>query len=42
MNHDGDIERMDTDMMSDEMAILTISGAIIFAVIMLTMLMRKA
>ena len=42
MNHDGDIERMDTDMMSDEMAILTNSGAIIFAVIMLTMLMRKA
>jgi len=42
MNYDGDIERMDTDMMSDEMAILTISGAIIFAVIMLTMLMRKA
>ncbi len=33
---------MGTDMMSDEMAMLTISGAIIFAVMMLTMLMRKA
>ena len=42
MNHDGDTERMVTDMMSDEMAMLTISGAIIFAVMMLTMLMRKA
>ena len=30
------------NMMSDEMAMLTISVAIIFAVIMLTMLMRNA
>ncbi len=42
MNHDGDTERMGTDMMSDEMAMLTISGMIVFAVIMLTMFMRKA
>jgi|APDOM4702015191_1054821.scaffolds.fasta_scaffold1889377_1 hypothetical protein len=46
MNHDGDIERTGTDMgtymMSDEMAMLTISGAIVLAVMMLTMFMRKA
>ena len=30
------------NMMSDEMTMLTISGAIFFAVTMLTMLMRKA
>ena len=41
MNHDGDAERKDSNMMSDEMAMLTISGAIIFAVMMLAMLMRK-
>jgi hypothetical protein len=29
-------------MMSDEMAMLTISGAILFAVLMLAMFMRKA
>jgi hypothetical protein len=29
-------------MMSDEMAMLTISGAILFAVLMLTMFIRKA
>ncbi len=35
-------ERMGTDMMSDEMALLTISGGILFAVmVMLTMLMRE-
>jgi|GEM_PF-2394540 len=33
---------MGTNMMSDEMAMFTISGAIIFAVLMLAMLMRKA
>ncbi len=33
---------MGTDMMSDEMAMVTISGGIIFAVMMLVMLMRKA
>ena len=42
MNHDGDTERTGTDMMSDEMAMGTISGAIILALIMLTMFMRKA
>lgn len=42
MNHDGAMERMGTDMMSDEMAMLTISGGILFAVmVMLTMLMRE-
>jgi hypothetical protein len=42
MNHDGDTERTGTDMMSDEMAMLTISGGIIFAVMaMLTMLRRE-
>jgi hypothetical protein len=33
---------MDTYMMSDEMAMLTISGTIVLAVMMLTMFMRKA
>jgi hypothetical protein len=43
MNRDGDTERKGTNMMSDEMAMLTISGAIIFAIMMLlAMLMREA
>jgi hypothetical protein len=42
MNHDGDTERNGTNMMSDEMAMLVISGGILFAVLMLAMLMRKA
>ena len=41
MNHEGATERIGTEMMSDEMAMLTISGGIIFAVIMLMMLMRR-
>ncbi len=40
-NPDGDTERKGTNMMSDEMALLTISGAIVFAVMMLAMLMRE-
>jgi hypothetical protein len=42
MNHDGDTERTGMTMLSDEMTILTISGAIFCAVTMLVMLMRKA
>ena len=41
MNHDGDTERKDSNMMSDEMAMLTISGTIIFAMMMLMMLMYE-
>ena len=42
MNHDGDTERTGRNMLSDEMTMLTISGAIFFAVTMFAMLMRKA
>ncbi|WHZ29294.1 MAG: hypothetical protein OJF51_004096 [Nitrospira sp.] len=38
----GGTERTGTNMMSDEIAMLTISGAIFFAVLMLAMFMRKA
>jgi hypothetical protein len=38
----GATERTGTNMMSDEMAMLTIWGAILFAVLMLAMFMRKA
>ena len=38
----GATERTDTNMMSDEMAMVTLSGAILFAVLMFAVLMRKA
>ena len=42
LSFNGATERTGTDMMSDEIAMVTLSSAILFAVLMFAILMRKA